>query len=162
VLDELRRNRPNLPVILLTALGELEDRITGLDAGATDYIVKPFSVAELAARIRAHLRAISDTPTTIHAGDLELDLIERRVRRSGRQVHLSSTEFQLLAYFVRNAGRVITRTQLLQAVWGYQHDPGTNTVEVYVGYLRRKLQLDGRELPLVTIRAVGYRLDAET
>jgi DNA-binding response OmpR family regulator len=159
VLEELHRNRPALPVILLTALGETENRIEGLDAGAVDYMVKPFSVAELAARIRAHLRSSSTTQTKLRAADLELDLIQRKVSRAGVPVHLSSTEFALLAYFVQNVGHVLTREQILHAVWEYDHDPGTNSVEVYIGYLRRKLRVDGRELPLVTIRSVGYRLD---
>ncbi len=159
VLDDLHRNRPALPIILLTALGETENRIAGLDAGATDYMVKPFSVAELAARIRAHLRTATSTTTTIRAADVELDLLDRRVTRAGQLMHLSATEFSLLAYFVKNAGHVLTREQLLKAVWNYDHDPGTNAVEVYIGYLRRKLRIGDRELPLVTIRSVGYRFD---
>lgn len=159
ILGDLHRNRPALPVILLTALGETDDRIAGLNAGATDYVVKPFSVAELAARIRAHLRSSSQTVTKLHAADIELDLLARKVWRDGRQVHLSATEFALLAYFIQNVGHVLTREQILHAVWGYEHDPGTNGVEVYIGYLRRKLRVSGRELPLVTIRSVGYRLD---
>jgi DNA-binding response OmpR family regulator len=160
VLEEIRAARPRLPVILLTALGETEDRVRGLDAGAIDYVVKPFSVAELAARIRAQLRAIAAAqPTRLRAGEIELDLLTRRVWLVGEPVHLSATEFQLLAYFVQNAGRVLTRPQILRAVWGYEHDPGTNAVEVYIGYLRRKLRRGERELPLVTIRSVGYRFD---
>ena len=161
VLAEIRAARPQLPVIVLTALGETEDRIQGLDAGATDYVVKPFVVAELAARIRAQLRSIESAQATrLRAGAIELDLLSRKVTLSGRPIHLSATEFQLLAYFVQNAGRVVSREQIMRAVWGYEHDPGTNSVEVYIGYLRRKLRDDGRELPLVTIRSVGYRLDA--
>jgi DNA-binding response OmpR family regulator len=162
VLAEIRAARPQLPVIVLTALGETEDRIQGLDAGATDYVVKPFVVAELAARIRAKLRWIESTQATrLRAGAIEVDLLSRKVTLEGRQVHLSATEFQLLAYFVQNARRVVTREQLMRAVWGYEHDPGTNSVEVYIGYLRRKLRDGERELPLVTIRSVGYRLDAD-
>lgn len=162
VLGDLHRNRPTLPVILLTALGETDDRIAGLDAGATDYLVKPFSVAELAARIRAHLRTATSTTTTIRAAGIELDLLERKTWRDGESVHLSATEFALLAYFVRNVGHVLSREQILHAVWNYDHDPGTNAVEVYIGYLRRKLRVGGRDLPLVTIRSVGYRLDDVT
>jgi DNA-binding response OmpR family regulator len=126
-------------------------------------VVKPFVVAELAARIRAQLRSIESAQATrLRAGEIELDLLSRKVVQSGRQVHLSATEFQLLAYFVQNAGRVVTREQIMRAVWGYEHDPGTNSVEVYIGYLRRKLRDGERELPLVTIRSVGYRLDADT
>ena len=160
VLDEIHAAKPRLPVILLTALGETEDRVRGLDAGAIDYVVKPFSVAELAARIRAQLRAISVAqPTRLRVGAVELDLLSRKAWMAGEPVHLSATEFQLLAYFMQNAGRVLSRPQILRAVWGYTHDPGTNAVEVYIGYLRRKLRRGGHELPLVTIRSVGYRLD---
>ncbi len=160
VLEVLRRLRPGLPVIVLTARGELEDRIGGLDAGAVDYLVKPFSLAELAARIRAHLRvARQSTSTTLRSGDLEVDLLARDVRCGGRGVHLSSKEFELLAYLLHNAGQVLSREQILRAVWGYEHDPGTNVVDVYVGYLRRKLRVDGEPVPISTIRSVGYRLE---
>jgi DNA-binding response OmpR family regulator len=160
VLSEIRAVDRQLPVIVLTALGETADRIAGLDAGATDYVVKPFSVGELAARIRAQLRTLDAAQSTrISAGGVELDLISRRVTFAGRESHLSATEFHLLAYFVQNAGRVLSRDQILRAVWGYEHDPGTNSVEVYIGYLRRKVRQGETELPLVTIRSVGYRLN---
>jgi DNA-binding response OmpR family regulator len=159
-LAEIRGARPRLPVIVLTALGETDDRIRGLDAGASDYVVKPFSVRELAARIRAQLRQLESTQATrLRSGAVEIDLLSRKAWMAGREVHLSSTEFSLLGYFMQNAGRVLTRRQILRAVWGYEHDPGTNSVEVYIGYLRRKLRDPERELPLVTIRSVGYRLD---
>jgi DNA-binding response OmpR family regulator len=169
VLDVLRESKPALPVIVLTALSEVEDRVTGLDAGAVDYLTKPFSLSELAARIRAQLRVAAQTPqTTLRAGDVEVDLITREVRRGGRPVRLSTTEFELLAYLMRNRGHVLTREQILRAVWGYEYDPGTNVVDVYVGYLRRKLRgadgasdTDGnRDTPTVTVRSVGYRFDA--
>jgi DNA-binding response OmpR family regulator len=160
ILEVLRLRRPGLPVIVLTARGELEDRVTGLDAGAVDYLVKPFLLAELAARIRAHLRvARQSATTTLRSGDLELDLLTRGVRHAGAAVHLSTTEFELLAYLVHNAGQVLGREQILRAVWGYEHDPGTNVVDVYVGYLRRKLAQTGRPAGIATIRSVGYRLD---
>jgi DNA-binding response OmpR family regulator len=160
VLASIHASTPRLPVILLTALGETEDRIRGLDAGAIDYVVKPFSVTELAARIRAQIRSAGvDQPTRLRAGDVELDLLSRKASLDGEPVHLSSTEFQLLAYFMRNPGIVLTRPQILQAVWGYEHDPQTNAVEVYIGYLRRKFRRGERDLPIVTIRSVGYRLD---
>jgi two-component system, OmpR family, response regulator len=160
VLAELHATQRHLPVIVLTALGETDDRIAGLDAGATDYVVKPFAMGELAARIRASLRTIDDVQTTrVQTGQVELDLLTRRAWVAGRPVHLSATEFQLLAYFVQNVGRALSRERILRAVWGYEHDPGTNVVEVYIGYLRRKLRTDGTELPLVTIRSVGYRLN---
>jgi len=160
VLAELREAKPALPVIVLTARGEVDDRVAGLDSGAVDYLTKPFSLEELAARIRAQLRAAAQTATTtLTAGEIKLDLISRDVRRAGEPVRLSATEFDLLAYMVRNQGRVLSRKQLLRAVWGYDHDPGTNVVDVYIGYLRRKLGSPGSADPITTIRSVGYRLD---
>jgi DNA-binding response OmpR family regulator len=160
VLRRLHDARPSLPVIVLTAKGELEDRIAGLDAGAIDYVVKPFSVSELAARIRAQLRASTiDQTTTLRAAGIGVDLISRDVVVDGEAVRLSTTEFELLTYMLRNAGRVLRREQILRAVWGYDHDPGTNVVDVYVGYLRRKLTTPAREAPIVTVRSVGYRFD---
>jgi DNA-binding response OmpR family regulator len=163
VLEDVRRAKPMLPVILLTARGEVEDRVRGLDAGAVDYLTKPFSLNELAARIRAQLRVATQTATTsLSVAGIEADLITREVRYHGVSVALSTTEFELLVYLVRNHGRVLSRDQLLRAVWGYEHDPGTNLVDVYIGYLRRKLREAGRghQAPIVTVRSVGYRLDA--
>jgi DNA-binding response OmpR family regulator len=160
VLKQLSVAKPTLPVMVLTARGDIEDRISGLDSGAIDYLVKPFSLAELAARVRAQLRAALQAPTTaMRAGDIEVDLLTREVRHAGQQIRLSSTEFELLVYMVENRGRVLSREQILHAVWGYEHDPGTNVVDVYVGYLRRKLRRADRDAPIVTIRSVGYRLD---
>lgn len=160
VLAALSTAKPALPVIALTARGEIEDRIAGLDAGAVDYLVKPFSLGELAARVRAQLRAAMQAPATaLRAGDIEVDLLTREVRHAGEQVRLSSTEFELLVYLLNNRGRVLSREQILRAVWGYEHDPGTNVVDVYVGYLRRKLRHGDRKPPIVTVRSVGYRLD---
>jgi DNA-binding response OmpR family regulator len=147
-------------VIVLTARGDIEHRVAGLDAGAVDYLVKPFSLAELAARVRAQLRMAMQTPATaLRAGDIEVDLLTREVRSAGELVRLSGTEFELLVYLLNNRGRVLSREQILRAVWGYEHDPGTNVVDVYVGYLRRKLRHGDRNAPIVTIRSVGYRLD---
>ncbi len=147
--------------MILTARAEVEDRVNGLDAGAIDYLTKPFSLSELAARIRAQLRLVAQTPTTtLTGGDVEVDLITREVRRGGSLVRLSTTEFELLSYLLRNTGRVLSREQILRAVWGYEYDPGTNVVDVYVGYLRRKLRQDGERDPIVTVRSVGYRFDA--
>jgi DNA-binding response OmpR family regulator len=161
VLTTLHETKPTLPVIVLTARGEIEDRVTGLDAGAVDYLTKPFSLTELAARIRAQLRAASQAPrTALSAGDVDVNLISREVHRGGELVRLSTTEFELLVYLLRNRGRVLTREQILRAVWGYDYDPGTNVVDVYVGYLRRKLGRSGAKVPIVTVRSVGYRFDA--
>jgi DNA-binding response OmpR family regulator len=163
VLATLRDAKPTLPVIVLTARGEVEHRITGLDAGAVDYLTKPFSLSELAARIRAQLRVASHMPqTALRGGDVEVNLLTREVRRDGELVRLSTTEFELLVYLLRNHGRVLTREQILRAVWGYEYDPGTNVVDVYVGYLRRKLRRkEGGKVPIVTVRSVGYRFDAQ-
>lgn len=161
VLDRLRIAKPAVPVIVLTALNEIEHRVAGLDAGAADYLTKPFSLSELAARIRAQLRVASQMPQTmLSGGGIEVNLLTREVRRGGQLVRLSTTEFELLTYLMRNRGHVLSREQILRAVWGYEYDPGTNVVDVYVGYLRRKLRRAGdAEAPIVTIRSVGYRFD---
>jgi two-component system, OmpR family, response regulator len=159
VLEALRTARPGLPVIMLTARSEVDDRVRGLDAGAVDYITKPFAFDELAARVRAHLRTPAQPESTrLQALGIELDLLTRRVTRDGNDVALSSKEFDLLAYFMRHPANVLSREQILSAVWGYSHDPGTNIVEVYVSYLRRKLGRPGSPAPIVTVRSVGYRL----
>jgi DNA-binding response OmpR family regulator len=160
VLRTLHDRRPELPVIVLTAKGEVADRIDGLDAGAVDYIIKPFSVAELAARIRAQLRSASrDIGTVLKVDELQINLISREVTLAGEPVNLSTTEFELLVYLARNRSQVLSRDQILRAVWAYDHDPGTNIVDVYVGYLRRKLSIGGRTAPITTIRSVGFRFD---
>jgi two-component system, OmpR family, response regulator len=160
VLRELSDSRPGLPVIVLTARGEIEDRVGGLDAGAVDYLVKPFALAELEARIRAQLRTARQAPsTTVRRAGLEIDLLTRSVRSGGRPVRLTNTEFDLLAYFLNNPGQVLTRQQILRAVWGYEHDPATNIVDVYIGYLRRKLGGGDAPVPIKTVRSRGYRLE---
>lgn len=162
ILERLREARPELPVIVLTARGEVEDRVAGLDAGAVDYLVKPFSLAELLARMRAQLRvaaqASASIPTTLRCGDIELSLLTRKVRREGASIALSTTEFELLAYLMRHGGHVVSREQILSAVWGYEHDPATNVVDVYIGYLRRKLGRPEAPAPIFTVRGVGYRI----
>jgi DNA-binding response OmpR family regulator len=160
ILSALRRARLSVPVIVLTARGEIDDRVAALDAGAVDYLIKPFSLAELAARVRAQLRLAMQSPAaSLRVGDIEVNLIAREVRRAGTPVRLSSTEFDLLVHLIRGRGRVLTREQILSAVWGYEHDPRTNIVDVYIGYLRRKLGAPGNPAPIVTVRSVGYRLD---
>jgi DNA-binding response OmpR family regulator len=159
VLAEIRTVKPALPVIMLTARAEVADKVAGLDAGATDYMTKPFSVEELLARVRAHLRTPVQAETTrLSVAGIELDLLRRAVSRDGSPVHLSAKEFDLLAYFMRHPGQVLSREQILNGVWDYNHDPGTNIVEVYVGYLRRKLALADRPVPIQTVRSAGYRL----
>jgi DNA-binding response OmpR family regulator len=159
ILESVRRAMPSLPVIVLTARGEIEDRVEGLEAGAVDYLVKPFSMAELVARVRAQLRVVAQvSASTLAAEDIEVDLLSRRVRRGGQLVALSTTEFELLVFLLRHHRQVVSREQILSSVWGYEHDPATNVVDVYVGYLRRKLGRPGEPAPIFTVRAVGYRL----
>jgi DNA-binding response OmpR family regulator len=161
VLRAIRAAKPELPVIVLTALGEVRHKVGALDAGATDYMTKPFSVDELLARVRAHLRRPSQPDATrLSAAGITVDLLSREVARDGRPVRLSAKEFELLVYFVRHANQVLSREQILSGVWGYDFDPQTNVVEVYVGYLRRKLGLPDRPLALETVRGAGYRLSA--
>ena len=161
ILRTLADDRPGLPVIVLTARGELEERVAGLDAGAVDYVVKPFAFAELDARIRAQLRVARQAPvTTLRCGPLRLDLLTRQVSHAGTPVRLSTTEFELLAHFVSHQGQVLSRPQILRAVWRYEHDPQTNIVDVYVGYLRRKLAGgEGAPVRITSVRSRGYRLE---
>lgn len=159
VLASIRRSRPGLPVIMLTAKGEIADRVEGLDSGATDYMTKPFAFEELAARVRANLhRPATEVATELEAGGIRLDLLARKADRNGLSVRLSERESDLLAHLMRQAGKVCTHREILAAVWGYDHDPGTNIVQVYVGYLRRRLALPGAPLPIETVRSVGYRM----
>jgi DNA-binding response OmpR family regulator len=159
VLTTIRRSKPNLPVIMLTAKSEVADRVEGLDRGATDYVTKPFAFDELLARIRVRLRESGDrSETAIEAAGIRLDLVTREATRAGQIARLPEREAMLLAHLMQNAGRVCTQEELLSAVWGYDHDPGTNVVQVYIGYLRRKLALPDSPAPIETERSVGYRL----
>jgi DNA-binding response OmpR family regulator len=161
VLKALRAQDAETPVILLTARGEIEHKVEGLDMGANDYIVKPFSFEELLARIRAHLRKPEQRAAAgLEVGDITLDFRTRDVKRAGKDVRLTSREFELLAYLMRHPNQVLSRSQILNAVWGYDYDPGTNVLEVYVGYLRRKLESADGPVPIETVRAAGYRLVA--
>ena len=158
VLSAIRERRPGLPVILLTALGDVEDRVEGLELGADDYVSKPFAFEELLARVRATLRRPGQRDEMrLIAGDIELDFRTRRVTRAGTEVTLTAREFDLLAYLMRHPGQVLERDRLLSAVWGMDFDPGTNVLDVYVGYLRRKLGTEGSPAPIETVRSVGYR-----
>jgi DNA-binding response OmpR family regulator len=161
VLDAIRAVKPDLRVIVVTARGAVEQRVEGLDRGANDYVTKPFSLEELLARVRAQLRNPSQREASaLEAGDIRLDLRTRRVDRSGREIRLTAREFELLAYLARHPDQVLSREQILNAVWGYDFDPGTKVLEVYIGYLRRKLGADNGDGPIETVRNVGYRLRA--
>ena len=160
------RSRPetrNLPIIMLTARGEESDRIRGLDTGADDYIVKPFSMSELNARMRAVLRRIRPglAEDQVRCGDLLIDRAAHRVKRAGREVHLGPTEFKLLDYLMQHPGRVFSREQLLDAVWGSDVYVEARTVDVHIGRLRKALNADLGEDPIRTVRSAGYSLDLE-
>ena len=160
VLRRLRRRGDKLPVLILSARDDPEDLVEGLDAGSDDYMTKPFSLEELLARVRVRLREESAAePTVLEAGGIALDLRMRRASVGDRTIELTAREFTMLETFMRHRGQVMSQEQLLSHVWGYDYDPGSNVVEVYVGYLRRKL---GGEV-IETVRGMGYRLrrDAE-
>jgi DNA-binding response OmpR family regulator len=159
ILRGLREHKNAVPVILLTARTELNERIDGLNLGADDYMTKPFYVEELIARLHAVARRAKDEPAGIlQAGDLSVNLITRHVRRGERSIELTAREFSLLERLLRSPGRVFTRTQLLEHVWGYDFDPETNLVDVNIRRLRKKID-DAPETPLIeTVRGVGYRI----
>lgn len=159
ILKMVRAGQNNVPIIIITARGETEDRIEGLDLGADDYLPKPFFVEELIARLRAIWRRSSETGMSVlSVGTLSANLMSREVVRSGRQIEMTPKEFSLLAFLMRAPGRVLTRTQILEQVWGYHFDPGTNLVDVYIRRLRSKIDFEG-EIPLIeTLRGVGYRM----
>jgi two-component system, OmpR family, copper resistance phosphate regulon response regulator CusR len=161
VLKSVRQRKPKLPVIILTARSRVEDRVQCLDSGADDYLVKPFSFLELSARARALLRR-SHLPSesVLTVLDLSLDRVERKVQRGGRPIELTVKEFALLEYLMRNAGRRLTRAMIIEHVWNLTFDSATNIVDVYINYLRRKVD-DGFPPPLIhTVRGVGYQLTA--
>lgn len=159
VVEGIRAKDPALPVIMLTALGETEDKVEGLDAGANDYLAKPFAFEELLARVRAQLRQPGQrSGSSLTVSRLNLDFKTRRVTRNGTEIKLTAREFELLAYLMRHPDQVLSRAQILNAVWGYDYDPGTNVLEVYIGYLRRKLAEADGAAPIETVRSAGYRL----
>jgi two-component system response regulator MprA len=157
VCRELRATGDDLPILVLTARHAVADRVAGLDAGADDYLVKPFALEELLARLRALLRRTeSSTDDVLTLGDLTLSPGSRVVERAGRPVDLTRTEFNLLELLLRNAGQVLTRELILDRVWGYDFQTTSNSLEVYVGYLRRKTEADGGDRLIHTVRGVGY------
>lgn len=154
VLRRLRLQRPDVPVIMLTARDGIDDRVAGLNAGADDYVTKPFSFAELLARVQARLRGTEQpSPTKIEIGDIRLDLARRVASVGDREVELTTREFALLELLMRNPDHVLSQTQIIDRVWGYSHAGSSNVVEVYVGYLRRKIGKSAIE----TVRGAGYR-----
>jgi DNA-binding response OmpR family regulator len=157
VIRHLRDRHVSTPALMLTARGELDDRVRGLDSGADDYLVKPFAFEELSARVRALGRRSAVQDMRLTAGQIEVDLLRHEVRAKGVPVDLSPTEFRLLEALLRNAGRVLSRQSLLARVWGYEDEPESNSVDLYVHYLRRKL---GDAARITTVRGVGYRLEA--
>ena len=159
VLSAIRARMPELPVIVLTARVAVEQKVQGLDRGANDYVTKPFSFEELLARVRAQLRAPGQRESSVlEAADIRMDLRTRRVERGAHEISLTAREFEVLAYLMRHPDQVLSREQILNAVWGFDFDPGTKVLEVYVGYLRRKLGEAGGADPIETVRNVGYRL----
>jgi len=163
LLRALRAADVKTPVLMLSALGSVDERIEGLRGGSDDYLVKPFSFAELLARLEALLRRAeaqetNHAPSRLSVEDLEIDLLARTVRRGGRKIDLMPREYRLLEYLARNAGQVVTRTMLLEQVWDYHFDPGTNVIDVHISRLRRKLE-EGFDAPILhTVRGAGYRL----
>jgi len=159
VCRRVRSAGKKLPVLMLTARTEVEDRVAGLDAGADDYVVKPFALEELLARLRALLRRAGDGEgDVLRFGDLELEPATREVRRDGRAIELTRTEFSLLELFMRNPRQVLTRSIIFERVWGYDFGFGSNSLDVYIGYLRRKTEAGGEPRLIQTVRGVGYAL----
>jgi len=160
VCRRLRGSGSKLPVLMLTARTEVEDRVAGLDAGADDYVTKPFALEELLARVRALLRRTSegDDGEVLRFGDLELDPGTREVKRGERRIELTRTEFSLLELFLRNPRQVLTRSMIFERVWGYDFGFGSNSLDVYIGYLRRKTEAAGEARLIHTVRGVGYAM----
>ena len=162
VLQALRQEKVATPVLLLTVRATIEDKVLGLDTGADDYLTKPFAFQELVARVRALLRRRPEVaPAVLQVGDLILDPARRTVTRGGAKITLTPREFTLLDYFMRNPGRVLTRTMIAEHVWDYSFDTSTNVIDVYVNYLRKKIDADREPKLLQTVRGVGYVLKAE-
>ena len=163
ITQELRAKRVPTPVLMLTARGAVEDRVAGLNAGADDYLTKPFAMAELLARVGALLRRRDLTPNSnnvLEVGDLALDLLRHEARRGGRVIELTAKEFGLLEYLMRNPGHVLSRTQIIDHVWRYDLEAVSNVVDIYIHYLREKID-KGQSTPLIkTVRGVGYKIQA--
>lgn len=162
VCRQLRQRERWMPILMLTAKDSVPDRVTGLDVGADDYLTKPFSFDELLARIRALLRrGPSQRPAVLVAGDLTLDPATRRVERAGTEVELTPKEFALLEFLLRHAGEVVSRTRIREHVWDFAYDGDSNVVDVYIGYLRAKIDRPFGRLSIQTVRGAGYRLEPD-
>jgi two-component system OmpR family response regulator len=162
MVEKLRAGGDQTPVLFLSALGEITDRVAGLKAGGDDYLVKPYAFAELIARVEAlaRRRETGSVQTVLKVGDLEMDLLGREVRRAGQEIDLQPREFQLLEFLMRNAGQSVTRTMLLEKVWEYHFDPQTNVIDVHISRLRAKIDKGFDRAMLQTVRGAGYRLEA--
>jgi two-component system OmpR family response regulator len=162
LIEELRRQKINTPVIILSAKRSVDDRVKGLQTGGDDYLTKPFSFSELLARVQVLIRRASRTtePSSLNVGDISIDLLTREVTRAGEKIDLQPREFTLLEYLMRNAGRVVSKTMILEHVWDYSFDPQTNVVDVLVCRLRSKVDRDFDEKVIHTVRGVGYVLKA--
>ncbi|MDA0998547.1 MAG: response regulator transcription factor [Proteobacteria bacterium] len=160
LVEQLRGSGSKTPVLFLSALGKVDDKVAGLRAGGDDYLVKPYALAELIARVEVLGRRtwIPDAQVTLVSGDLKMDIIARTVTRAGKDIDLQPREFKLLEYLLRNAGRVVTRTMLLENVWGYHFDPQTNVIDVHISRLRSKIDKEFDVALLETVRGTGYRL----
>ena len=159
VCRDLRRNKLDVPILMLTARERVQDRVVGLDSGADDYLTKPFAFEELLARIRALLRRQSGSPTALlRVADLELDQLSHRVRRAGREIELTGKEYSLLEYLMLNANQVVTRTMICEHVWDIHFDSETNVIDVYINYLRNKIDRGFSSRLIHTVRGVGYIL----
>ena len=156
VLSRLRKKNINTPIILLTAKDSVEDKVTGLNLGADDYLTKPFAFSELLARVRSLLRRGSDVKTILKVSNLTLDLVRHKVKRNEEEIDLTGKEYSLLEYFMRNPGKVLTRTMIAEHVWDYNFDTFTNVIDVYVNHLRKKIDKNYPQKLLHTLRGVGY------
>ena len=162
MVERLRAGGDQTPVLFLSALGEINDRVSGLKAGGDDYLIKPYAFAELIARVEAlaRRRETGSVQTVLKVGDLEMDLLGREVHRAGQEIDLQPREFQLLEFLMRHAGQSVTRTMLLEKVWEYHFDPQTNVIDVHISRLRAKIDKGFERAMLQTVRGAGYRLEA--
>jgi len=162
IVSVMRSSGIDIPVLMISALTDVDERVRGLRAGGDDYLTKPFASEEMAARLEVLLRRTRAQPrqTVLSVRDLEMDLVTRQVRRGGREIALLPTEFKLLEFMLRNSGQVLTRTMIFEAIWGYHFDPGTNLIDVHLGRLRRKVDAVGQPPLIKTIRGSGYAISA--